>query len=485
MTDVKAEEKEDKKEPQETLVESKHTITLAGQEYAYTVTTGTILLREEAERDKESEGAKPKAAMFFTAYTLDGGENRPLTFAFNGGPGSSSVWLHMGALGPRRIEMEFDGSLPRPPFKLVDNEFSLLAQSDLVFIDPVSTGFSRPVEGQKARDFHGFKKDIESVGEFIRLYTTRNKRWLSPKFLAGESYGTTRSAALSSHLLEKHGIYLNGIMLISSVLDFATLDFPPGQDLPYPLYLPSYAATAWYHNKLRIHRPREKLLAEVEEVAQTEYAAALMKGDTLTAHERKQVVEKLARYTSLSADYLERANLRVSDTRFFKQVLRAEGKTVGRFDSRLISEDRDTLGEFAEFDPSFANVLGPYTAAFNHYIRAELNFESDLPYNILNGAVWPWSYAEHENQYVKVAESLRQAMVQNPHMKIFVANGYYDLATPYFATEYTFSHMGLSPALRENVEMAYYEAGHMMYAFRPCLEQLTADLASFVQKNKE
>ncbi|GAB4487209.1 MAG: S10 family peptidase [Anaerolineales bacterium] len=484
MSETKPEEKEEKKEAQEILVESHHKITLGGREMSYTVSTGTILLREESERDKESEGAKPKAAMFFTAYTLDGGENRPLTFSFNGGPGSSSVWLHMGVLGPRRVEMEFDGALPRPPFKVVDNEFSLLAQSDLVFIDPISTGFSRPVEGQKAREFHGFKKDIESVGEFIRLYTTRNQRWLSPKFLVGESYGTTRAAALSSHLLEKHGLYLNGIMLISSVLDFATLDFPPGHDLPYILYLPSYAATAWYHNKLRIHRPLEKLLAEVEEFALTEYAAALMKGDTLTARERKQVIEKLTRYTGLSADYLERANLRVTDGRFFKHFLRAEGKTVGRFDSRLTGEDRDTLGEFAEFDPSFSNVLGPYTAAFNHYVRAELKFESDLPYNILNMGVWPWSYAEHENQYVKVAESLRQALVQNPHMKIFVANGYYDLATPYFATEYTFSHMGLSPALRQNVEMSYYEAGHMMYAFRPGLEKLSADLAEFVSKNQ-
>lgn len=481
MTEPKAEEK---KEPQETQVETHHKISLGGQELAYTVTTGTILLREESERDKESEGAKPKAAMFFTAYTLDGGENRPLTFSFNGGPGSASVWLHMGVLGPRRVEMDYDGALPRPPFKVVDNEFTLLAQSDLVFIDPISTGFSRPVEGQKAREFHGFKKDIESVGEFIRLYTTRNQRWLSPKFLAGESYGTTRSAALSSHLLEKHGLYLNGIMLISSVLDFATLDFPPGHDLPYILYLPSYAATAWYHNKLRIHRPLEKLLAEVEEFALTEYASALMKGDTLTARERRQIIEKLTRYTGLDAGYLERSNLRVPDTRFFKQFLRAEGKTVGRFDSRLTGEDHDSLGEFAEFDPSFSNVLGPYTAAFNHYIRAELNFESDLPYNILNMGVWPWSYAEHENQYVKVADALRQAMVQNPHMKIFVANGYYDLATPYFATEYTFSHMGLSPALRQNVEMSYYEAGHMMYAFRPGLEKLSADLAEFIRRNQ-
>lgn len=478
------EEKSEKSPSQETQVTTEHTLRLQGRELTYTVITGTMLLREEGERDKESEGAKPKASLFFTAYHLkDAPANRPVTFAFNGGPGSSSVWLHMGVLGPRRVPLEFDGSLPRPPFKLTDNEFTLLTESDLVFIDPVSTGFSRPVEGQKAREYHGFKKDIESVAEFIRLYTARYQRWLSPKFLAGESYGTTRAAALAQHLLEKQGLYLNGIMLISAVLDFSTLDFPPGHDLPYLLYLPSYAATAWYHNKLRIHRPLEKLLTEVEDFVQTEYAAALMKGDRLTGRERQQTLEKLARFSGLPADYLKRCDLRVSDARFFKQILRSEGKIVGRFDSRLTGEDRDTVSEFAGYDPSFSNVLGPYTAAFNHYVRAELNYESDLPYNILNIGVWPWSYAEHENQYVRVGEMLRQAMIQNPHMKIFVANGYYDLATPYFATEYTFSHMGLTPALRQNVEMAYYEAGHMMYAFRPALEQLQQDLAAFVRNS--
>lgn len=488
--DEKPEEKKaesPKPTPQDVLVESKHTVTIGGKELTYTVTTGTIVLKEEGDREKESEGHKPKAAMFFTAYTLDGVDDkskRPLTFSFNGGPGSSSVWLHMGVLGPRRVVMEFDGNLPKPPFQLTDNEHSLLDETDLVFIDPISTGFSRPVEGEKAKQFHGFKKDIESVAEFIRLYSSRYQRWLSPKFLIGESYGTTRASALSSHLLERHGLYLNGIMLVSAVLDFSTLDFPPGHDLPYILFLPSYAASAWYHRKLRVRRTLQNLLEEVREFALSEYASALMKGDALPKRERAAVVEKLARYTGLSADYIERSNLRISDQRFFKEFLRGEGKTVGRFDSRLTGIDRDTVGEHPDYDPSYANVAGPYTAAFNHYIRAELNFESDLPYHILNFQVWPWSYAEHENEYVRVYENLRQAMTQNPHMKVFVGNGYYDLATPFFATEYTFNHMGLHESLRQNVSMGYYEAGHMMYALLPALAALKADLAEFIQKAK-
>ncbi len=485
MADEKTEEK--KPIPQDALVESKHSLILNGKELKYTVTTGTIVIKEEGEREKESEGHKPKAAMFFTAYSLDevaDQATRPVTFSFNGGPGSASIWLHMGVLGPRRVAMEYEGGLPKPPFRLTDNEYTLLDETDLVFIDPISTGFSRPVEGQKAKEYHGFKKDIESVAEFIRLYTTRYQRWLSPKFLIGESYGTTRASALSSHLLQRHGLYLNGIMLISAVLDFSTLDFPPGHDLPYILYLPSYAASAWYHHKLRLRRPLQNLLEEVREFAQTEYATALMKGDSLNKRDRNAVVEKLARYTGLSTEYIESCNLRISDTRFFKEFLRPEGKTIGRFDSRLTGLDRDTAGEAPDYDPSYANVAGPYTAAFNHYIRAELNFESDLPYNVLNFQVWPWSFAEHENAYVRVYEDLRQAMTQNPHMKIFVGNGYYDLATPFFATEYTLNHMGLHPSLRQNISMSYYEAGHMMYALLPALEALKADLAEFIQKAK-
>ncbi|MEI7848314.1 MAG: peptidase S10 [Chloroflexota bacterium] len=484
-SETKVEPKPEKMEIKDHLIESKHKITIDGIEIEYTVTTGTMILREETpDREKEFEGEKPKAEFFFVAYSKNGIEDpssRPVTFSFNGGPGSSSVWLHLGVLGPRRVQMEFTGGLPKPPYRLVDNEFSLLDKTDLVFIDPVSTGYSRPVEGQKAKDFHGFKKDIESMGDFIRLYTTRYNRWLSPKFLAGESYGTTRASGLSGYLQDRHGLYLNGILLISAVLNFQTIEFAPGNELPYVLFLPTYAATAWYHNALRLRRPLQKLLGEVEQFAINEYAPALMKGDALPLSERKVVAEKLARYTGLTPDYIERSNLRIPDYRFFKELLRSKSRVVGRLDSRFLGIDPDNLGEGTQNDPSYTNIIGPYTAAFYDYVRRELKFEKDIPYEILNGQVWPWSYAQHENQFVYVAETLRQAMSTNPHLKVFLASGYYDLATPYFASEYTFNHLGLDKSLRNNISMAYYEAGHMMYIHMPALEQLKQDLAEFIQ----
>lgn len=484
--ETKAETKPEKIEAKDNLIETKHKISIGGKEIEYTVTTGTIVLKEETpDREKDFEGEKPKAEFFFIAYAKSSDAEtakRPVTFSFNGGPGSSSVWLHLGLLGPRRVVMEYDGGLPKPPYQLTDNEFSLLNETDLVFIDPVSTGYSRPVEGSKAKEFHGFKKDIQSVGDFIRLYTSRYGRWLSPKFLIGESYGTTRAAALSGYLLERHGLYLNGIMLISSVLNFQTLEFTPGNELPYALFLPSYAATAWYHRALRTRKPLEKLLAEVEQFAINEYAPALMKGQSLSSRERKNIVSKLAGFTGLSPEYIERSDLRIVDMRFFKELLRSRGRTVGRLDSRFIGIDRDTLGESIANDPSMTNIIGPYTATFNDYVRSELKFEKDIPYEVLNGQVWPWSYAEHENQFVYVAETLRQTMSVNPHMKVFVANGYYDLATPYFAAEYTFNHLGLDESLRDNIEMGYYEAGHMMYIHMPALEALKIDLANFIGK---
>ncbi len=479
------EKKEEKPAPKDNLVETRHKVTIDGKEIAYTVVAGTMVLKEEtADREKEAEGDKPKAQVFFVAYTKDDvadASKRPLTFSFNGGPGSSSVWLHLGILGPRRAVLEFDGSLPPPPFQLTDNEYSLLDQTDLVFIDPVSTGYSRPVEGQKPKEWHGFKKDIQSVGDFIRLYTTRANRWLSPKFLIGESYGTTRAAGLSGYLQERHGLYLNGLMLVSAVLDFTTLDFNVNNDLPFIMFLPGYAATAWYHHKVRVRKPLQSLLKEVEKFALGEYAAALLKGDTLTRAERNVIVEKLSRFTGLSPEFIERSNLRIKDGHFFKELLRERGLTVGRLDSRFTGIDRLGVTEKPEYDPLLTNVMGPYTAGFYHYVRSELKFESDLPYEILSGFVHPWSYAEFENQYINVGETLRQAMTYNPHLKVFVANGYYDLGTPYSATEYTFDHLGLNESLRGNVSMGYYEAGHMMYIHLPSLAELKKDLAEFIQ----
>jgi carboxypeptidase C (cathepsin A) len=486
--------KEEKPAPRDNLVVTQQKVRIGGKEIKYTVTAGTMILKEEtADREKEAEGEKPRAQVFFVAYTKDGNgaksaerssalRKRPLTFSFNGGPGSSSVWLHMGVLGPRRVVLTDQGELPAPPFKLTDNQYSLLDETDLVFIDPVSTGYSRPVDGQKPKEWHEFRKDIESVGDFIRLYTTRYNRWLSPKFLIGESYGTTRAAGLSGYLQERHGLYLNGLMLISAVLDFMTLLFNPNNELPFTLFLPGYAATAWYHNKAGVGQPLRKFLKEAEDFARGEYAAALMKGDLLTVEERLHIVQELARFTGLSTDFIERTNLRVVDRHFFKELLRESGRTVGRLDSRFLGIDRLGVTESAEYDPLFTNVMGPYTAGFYDYVRAELKFESDLPYEILNRKVWPvWSYSVFENQYVNVAETMRKAMTYNPHLKVFVANGYYDLGTPYSATEYTFSHLGLHKSLQQNISMSYYEAGHMMYIHMPSLKKMKADLAKFIK----
>ncbi len=485
MTTEEKKPEEKKPEPKDNLVETKHSLVIGGQEIKYTVTAGTMVLKEETpDREKESEGEKPKASFFFVAYAKDGVDDkskRPLTFSFNGGPGSSSVWLHLGLLGPRRVVMGDADALLPPPYGLTDNEFSLLDQTDLVFIDPVSTGYSRPVEGQKAKEFHDFKKDIETVGDFIRLFTTRYGRWFSPKFLIGESYGTTRAAGLSGYLQERHGLYLNGIMLVSAVLDFSTLEFEPGNDLPYILFLPTYAATARYHGKVRSRKPLKKFLAEVEKFAFGEYAAALSKGAALSKRQQTLIAEKLARYTGLSRDYIEQTNLRPVIFRFCKELLRDKRRTVGRLDSRFLGMDRDAAGEVWESDPSMDAIMGPYTAALYDYVRNDLKFESDLPYEILNGKVWPWSYADHQNRYVNVAETLRHALCVNPHLKVHVANGYYDLATPYFATRYTFNRLGLEKELQGNISMSYYEAGHMMYVHMPSLKKLKEELAEFIQ----
>jgi carboxypeptidase C (cathepsin A) len=468
-------------EPEDKLVETHHSVTINGRLLNYTATAGSIVLKEEVDK----EGERPRATLFFVAYTKDDEANvgqRPLTFAFNGGPGSSSVWLHLGLLGPRRIDLGEEGHLPPPPYAVENNAHSLLDATDLVFIDPVSTGFSRAAPGEEAKQFHDFQKDIESVGEFIRLYTSRYGRWSSPKFLIGESYGTTRSGGLSGYLQERHGLYLNGVMLVSSILNFQTAYFHPGNDLPYILFLPTYAATAWYHRRLEadLQADLRATLAEVEQFALGDYTLALMQGDELPAATEAQIVAKLARYTGLTADYVRATNLRINIHRFVKELLRDQRRTVGRLDSRFTGIDRDAAGERNEYDPSYAAIQGPYTAALNDYVRRELQFESDLPYEILTGKVHPWRFEQHQNAYVDVAETLRKAMSMNPYLKVFVANGYYDLATPYLATRYTFAHLGLDPSLRANVSMAYYEAGHMMYIQRASLAQLKQELAAFV-----
>jgi len=368
---------------EETLSQTQHAITVNGEKMNYTVTTGTIILKEE---DIE-EGEKKKASIFYIAYTKeDASDNRPVTFSFNGGPGSSSVWLHLGLVGPKRVLMDDEGMPIGPPHKLVDNEYTLFDETDLVFIDPVSTGYSRPVPKEKPDQFHTVKKDIESVGEFIRIWATRNKRWTSPKFLIGESYGTTRAAGLAGYLHRRHGMYLNGIMFISSILNFLTSQFNEGNDLPFILFLPSYTATAWYHQKLPqdLQKDLEKAVQEAREFAMNEYTLALMKGNDLKGDERQSIIDKLVRLTGLSNTYVEGTNLRINIHRFCKELLRDEKVTIGRLDSRYKGFDADAVGETHEFDPSYAAILGPYTATMYDYLRRDLAYETDLPYRDFN-----------------------------------------------------------------------------------------------------
>jgi carboxypeptidase C (cathepsin A) len=462
------------------IVETEHSLVINDQIVVYTATAGRMVMK--------SEEGKPKATIFFIAYTRKNVEDpsrRPLTVSFNGGPGSSSVWLHLGLLGPRRVVSgDVDRPTP-PPYRLTDNEFSLLDVTDLVFVDPVGTGFSRPAPGEEAKQFHGLEQDVESVGQFIHQYVTRYKRWSSPKFLIGESYGTTRASALAGRLQSKYGLYLNGLMLVSVVLNFQTLEFEIGNDLPYVLYVPAYTATAWYHKRLapELQADLPAALHAAEAFAYGDYLHALFLGDSLPPERRAAVVQKLAHFTGLSPAYVERTNLRIEHTRFCKELLRDQRRTVGRLDSRFTGADRDAAGETMGYDPSSAATFGPYAGALNAYVRDELNFSSDLPYEVLAHLYETWDYSKHQNKYVDMSETLRAAITQNPFLKVIIANGYYDLATPYSATEYTVNHLGLEPHLRGNLQMTYYDAGHMMYVHDPSLRQLASDLREFVQRS--
>jgi carboxypeptidase C (cathepsin A) len=459
----------------EKLVKSQHSLRVGGTGLNYTATAGTLVLKRE--------DGKARATIFFVSYALDDADKavRPLTFAFNGGPGSSSVWLHMGALGPRRVAIPADGSAPAPPYQIVDNEDTSLKFTDLVFIDPVSTGFSRAAPGENSSQFHGYDADLEEVADFIRLYLTRFDRWLSPKFLAGESYGTTRAAGLSEYLLHQDGIYLNGISLISSVLNFETIRFSPGHDLPYILYLPTYTAAAWYHKKLPSDLQNGKLENAIEQsrrFAADEYTLALIKGDKLSTAEGADLAKKLARLTGLRAEYITQSNFRVPPNRYYKELLRGERRTIGRYDDRLEGIDLDAAGSEPEYDASYAAVQGAFTAAFNDYVHNELKYETEIPYEVLTGKVQPWSYAKQQNQYLNVSEPLRQAMTQNPALRVLSMNGYYDMATPFFATEYVVSHMGLDPSLTGHITFDYCDAGHMLYTRKTCRDELAKAMSN-------
>ncbi|MHA6615734.1 S10 family peptidase [Pseudonocardia sp. DLS-67] len=467
--------------PTDDLVTTSHTLRTPAGELAYTATAGRIVVRKEKHTDGTFDGHEPHAEVFVVAYTLDGAEpgTRPVTIAFNGGPGSSSVWLHMGLFGPRRVVMGDAGELAPPPWGLTDNEESLLVHSDLVFVDPVSTGYSRAVEGGKPADFHGYTGDVETVGEVIRLWVTRNERWLSPKFLAGESYGTLRAAALAEHLQDRYGMYVNGLMLISSVLDMGTIRFTEGNDRPYPLFLPTYAAIA-HHHGLHPGRSLADVLADATDFAAGDYPWALAQGNRLAAADLDRVAARLAALSGLDEGYVRRVRLRIEHLRFFRELLRGSGRTVGRIDGRFTGWEADDGGEVPGHDPSIAAITGPYTAAINSHVRTALGYANDLPYEILTGRVQPWSYREFEGRAVSVVGKLSAAMRTNPHLRVHVACGYHDGATPYFAAEQVLAVLPIPDELRDRIEVHYYEAGHMMYVHEPSRLQQSADLAAFV-----
>jgi carboxypeptidase C (cathepsin A) len=459
-----------------------HTVTVDGEEIEYTATAGTLILKNDK--------GEPVASFGYTAYSKDGVEDksrRPLTFSYNGGPGSSSIWLHMGVMGPKRVVVKDPEVTPPAPYELTDNQYSLLDATDIVMVDPVGTGVSRAIGEAEGKDFWGVDQDIRSVSNFIKTYISENNRWNSPKYLLGESYGTTRSAGVVNHL-QNQGIAMNGVVLVSTVLDLRTIAFGDADNLPYVAYLPTYAAVAWYHDKID-DKPKslESFVQQARQFASNEYAAALMKGDELSESRRNRVIDKLAEFTGLSKEYLDRANLRVTQSEFTKELLRDEGHTVGRLDSRYTGYSLDNLSQNAIYDPQSSAISPAYTTMFLQYYHDELNFGQDKQYNIsaysLPGFEWDWDRGgSFFPTSPTTAPDLAEAMTKNPNLKVLVLNGYYDLATPFFAAEYTMDHLGIPSELEENISMKYYKAGHMMYIHKASLEKFHDDVEVFIQE---
>jgi carboxypeptidase C (cathepsin A) len=452
---------------------TKHEVTVGGKKLSYTATVGRMPFKTEKD--------EIEAQMFYMAYTLDGAKpgSRPLMFSFNGGPGSPSLWLHLGALGPKRIFMTEDGQFPPPPHKLVDNEFTWLEHTDLVFIDPIKTGFSRALSKEVEDKHLGVQGDIESVSEFIRLYLSRNERWNSPLYLVGESYGTLRSAGIAGNLIDK-GIAFNGIILVSSILNYQTARFVKGNDLPYVLFLPTYAATSHYHGKVAKRKNLRAFLREVEKYAIGPYASLLAQGDAIPNAQRRNAIQTLSKYTGLSPAFIENSNLRINIHAYCKELLRDRKRTVGRIDSRFVGIDGDQTAQLPEHDPSISALMPPYVSTFNQYVREELGYKSDLEYLVFGKLYEAWNWGSAGQGMPDTSEALRKAVSKNPHMRIYIASGYYDLATPFFATEYTLNHMSLDASVRGNFETGEYEAGHMMYIHAPSLEKIKADVGRFV-----
>jgi carboxypeptidase C (cathepsin A) len=456
-----------------------HQITLDGKVLKYTATAGRLPIKRD--------DGKIEAEMFFVAYTMDGQDasKRPLTFAFNGGPGSASIWLHMGALGPKRVVMQPDGLMPAAPYRFVDNPYTLLDESDLVLVDAIGTGFSRAANAELSKKFWGVKGDIEAFSEFIRLYLTRYQRWSSPLFLFGESYGTTRAAGVAGSLAD-HGISFNGITLLSTVLNFETLEDNKTNDLPYVLLIPSFTTIAGYHHKLPpdLSADMAKARQEAEQWASSNYAQALAKGDALSPEDRQRIIEQMSRYTGLTTQLIDDANLRIDVKKFTHNLLLDQKLRVGRLDGRFTGVDPDGLLDTDFYDPTQSAIVPPYTSAFNSYVRSELNYQSDMPYYVFaqQAGFEKWDWGSSIQGFPDTASALRQAMVKNPYMKVLVMEGYFDLATPYYAANYTMDHLDLGGKYRQNISFATYEAGHMAYLPTDSLKKMKSDQATFMDK---